>query len=121
MIALLTTTAGVLSEASGEGLSSSKIVVEVLPGLLLGLLSLSLFFKGAALSEKCVRVAPLVNSLFSDGKDNLDDTRQYTVMYINNSLAGFYVKEVRLSMLMAMKITYLGGACLAGWLVQLFT
>eukprot|EP00811_Abedinium_folium_P027067 NODE_4057_length_1942_cov_13.160882.p1 GENE.NODE_4057_length_1942_cov_13.160882~~NODE_4057_length_1942_cov_13.160882.p1 ORF type:complete len:467 (-),score=74.82 NODE_4057_length_1942_cov_13.160882:245-1645(-) len=65
-------------------------------------------FAAAAITEKCQRVPPLVNS-WDFGGDHLDPTRQYVVRYISDSAAGFYVKGVRMSGLMAMKVAYAFG------------
>lgn len=68
------------------------------------------FFKAAAVSEKCSRVAPLVNSMtFDDKPDALDVNRMNTVHFISSSAAGFYIQEVRISASMAMKLMYLTG------------
>jgi len=51
-------------------------------------------------------VPALVNSwMLSEGCRQIDHERQYIVQYISNSAAGFYVKGVRLSTVMALKLT----------------
>jgi hypothetical protein len=62
-------------------------------------------FGAAAVSEKCSRVPPLVNSLVFD-ENPIDYERQYMVQYITSSAAGFYVKGVRLTSTMVLKLTY---------------
>lgn len=65
-------------------------------------------FRAAAVTEKCSRVPALVNSWMMEER-RLDEGRQYIVQYITNCASGFYVKGVRLSAFMAMKLAYLFG------------
>lgn len=65
-------------------------------------------FRAAAVTEKCSRVPALINSWMFTGK-HLDDGRQYIVQHITSSNAGFYVKGVRLTALMALKLMYVFG------------
>jgi len=76
------------------------------------LMLLMVFFRAAAVTEKCSRVPALVNSwTFEEDASNsqIDHGRQYAVQYIMHSGAGFYVKGVRLSAFMALKASYLIG------------
>lgn len=75
------------------------------------LMLLMIFFRAAAVTEKCSRVPALVNSwTFEDEPGSqIDHGRQYAVQYIMHSGAGFYVKGVRLSAFMAIKLSYLIG------------
>lgn len=75
------------------------------------LMLLMVFFRAAAVTEKCSRVPALVNSwtFAEDDGNQIDHGRQYVVQYIMHSGAGFYVKGVRLSAFMAIKMSYLIG------------
>eukprot|EP00747_Dinoflagellata_sp_TGD_P023617 gnl/TRDRNA2_/TRDRNA2_129942_c2_seq1.p1 gnl/TRDRNA2_/TRDRNA2_129942_c2~~gnl/TRDRNA2_/TRDRNA2_129942_c2_seq1.p1 ORF type:complete len:513 (-),score=74.71 gnl/TRDRNA2_/TRDRNA2_129942_c2_seq1:84-1457(-) len=77
--------------------------------VLLGVLTLVTLFKAALVSEKCARVPALVNSFIKHEK-YIDHDRQFVVQYIANSAAGIYVKGVRLTAFMALKVTYILGA-----------
>jgi len=84
----------------------------VYPPVLLLLYSLT---RAAAVSEKCSRVAPFINSWdFPDEEEecleSLHEGRQYIVQYIMQSEAGFYVKGVRLCNFTIMKLCYGFGA-----------
>lgn len=92
------------------------LALEHTPALILGLVTLVLFGDAASVSEHCVRVPALVNSIQTEGP--VDNIRQYVVIYILNSDAGFYVRDVRLTTAMALKITYLVAAACVGLLMQ---
>lgn len=86
----------------------------VYPPVLLLLYSLT---RAAAVSEKCSRVAPFINSWDFPSEETeeydsewLHKGRQYIVQYIMQSEAGFYVKGVRLSNFTVMKLCYGFGA-----------
>lgn len=88
----------------------SSLIPFLLPPVLLALGAFVVFFKAAFVSEKCSRVAPLVNSLtFDDQDDALDSKRMNTVHFISSSGAGFYIQEVRITASMAMKLMYVTG------------
>eukprot|EP00928_Gymnodinium_smaydae_P092905 TRINITY_DN7688_c0_g1_i1.p2 TRINITY_DN7688_c0_g1~~TRINITY_DN7688_c0_g1_i1.p2 ORF type:complete len:480 (+),score=106.52 TRINITY_DN7688_c0_g1_i1:1730-3169(+) len=61
--------------------------------------------RGAAVSEKCSRVPALMNTLRLEGSP-INFERQYVVQYIEHSGAGFYVKGVRLTTFMVLKLAY---------------
>mmetsp|Transcript_85135 Transcript_85135/g.156000 ORF Transcript_85135/g.156000 Transcript_85135/m.156000 type:complete len:100 (+) Transcript_85135:2-301(+) len=65
-------------------------------------------FRAGAISYKCDRVPSLINSL-SFGHD-IDYERQYVVQYIINSMAGFYVLDVRITVEMVVKAAYISCA-----------
>jgi len=68
-------------------------------------------FQAAAVTEKCSRVPAMVNS-WTFEECQMDHGRQYVVQYIMHSAAGFYVKGVRLSAFMALKLAYIFGVVL---------
>jgi len=68
-------------------------------------------FRAAQVTEKCSRVPALVNSWTFEDRQ-IDHGRQYVVQYITHSAAGFYVKGVRLSAYMALKLMYIFGGVL---------
>jgi hypothetical protein len=76
------------------------------------------FFKAAEVSERCLRIPALINSL-NFGKP-VDTRRHYLVEFISYSAAGFYVGEVRLTSAMALKLTYLGCVLVFAALSRLF-
>lgn len=87
------------------------------PILILALVAMILFSKAAAVTEQCTRVPSLINSI--EMEDPVDETRQYVVTYIINSNAGFYVRDVRLTSYMALKIFYVIFAAMVGLVVQM--
>eukprot|EP00928_Gymnodinium_smaydae_P059738 TRINITY_DN4314_c0_g6_i1.p1 TRINITY_DN4314_c0_g6~~TRINITY_DN4314_c0_g6_i1.p1 ORF type:complete len:853 (-),score=109.22 TRINITY_DN4314_c0_g6_i1:105-2663(-) len=112
LVALLMSAVGIWDatnnvECQGR-INLGKKFLQYMPVLILALASLHLFFKAAAVTEKCTRVPSLLNSI--QVSDPIDSDRQYVVHYIQNSAAGFYVKDVRLTAVMAMKTTYIFGA-----------
>jgi len=89
-----------------------KHVWLLLAAVMLGLVDGWLFSQAAEVTEKCARVPSLVNSL-SFGVD-VDTRKHFLVEYIAYSQAGFYVREVRLTAAMAIKLTYIGGLIVFG-------
>ena len=69
--------------------------------------------RAAHITEKAGQVAPLVNSWGFQGEGEdipsiswMDQHRQYAVQYINQSMAGFYLRGARLRVLDVQKIAY---------------
>eukprot|EP00812_Abedinium_dasypus_P015470 NODE_90_length_2151_cov_416.116412.p2 GENE.NODE_90_length_2151_cov_416.116412~~NODE_90_length_2151_cov_416.116412.p2 ORF type:complete len:272 (+),score=88.25 NODE_90_length_2151_cov_416.116412:1036-1851(+) len=62
-------------------------------------------FRMAAVTEKCVHVPAFVNSWYS-GDDAMEQKHHHFVQYILNSSAGFYIKGLRLTTFMVLKVTY---------------
>jgi len=62
------------------------------------------FFRAAEVSERCMRMPSVINSL--NFGECVDAQRHYLVEFINYSAAGFYVWEVRLTTAIALKLTY---------------
>jgi len=80
----------------------------MLPAMVTVLVVARISLHAGAISYKCDRVPPLINSVsFGEG---LDYGRQYVVQYIFNSKAGFYVSEVRITVDMVLKCSYIGVA-----------
>lgn len=61
-------------------------------------------FRAAEVTDRCVRMPSLINSL-SFGR-RMDHERQYVVEYMTNSAAGFYVFNVRITSALALKFIY---------------
>eukprot|EP00928_Gymnodinium_smaydae_P094515 TRINITY_DN7948_c0_g1_i4.p1 TRINITY_DN7948_c0_g1~~TRINITY_DN7948_c0_g1_i4.p1 ORF type:complete len:1079 (+),score=202.75 TRINITY_DN7948_c0_g1_i4:51-3287(+) len=93
-----------------------EMSLEHIPTLILALAALLLFFQATVVTEKCGRVPLLVNAI--PLSNHMDVKRQYVVFYIMNSAAGFYVRDVRLTAFMALKITYAFGAAVFGLLIK---
>jgi len=91
----------------------------LVPGLVACIGIVRLFFLAAAITDKCTRIPPLMNSLsFGVGTERY---RQYIVDYITNSAAGFYVFDVRLSTEMLLKFIYIWGVIAFGLSTQLIS
>lgn len=74
---------------------------------------LRVFVVAAAVTDKCMRVPSLVNSLsFGAGTDR---DRQHLVEYIAHSAAGFYICDVRLTLGMLTKFIYVWAVILFGF------
>lgn len=85
---------------------ASYLAPRLAPLVLMLLNAFAVFFKAATVTEKCSRVPALINS-FEVGKDAVfDHERMYVVQFIQNSAAGFYVHEVKVSMYMFLKASY---------------
>jgi hypothetical protein len=63
-----------------------------------------IFFKAAEVSERCMRMPSVINSL--NFGECVDSRRHYLVQFMSYSAAGFYVGEVRLTTAIALKLTY---------------
>jgi len=63
-------------------------------------------YKAAVVTQKCLRMPALVNSLAIEG-EAINSERQYMVQFIMQSAAGFYVRGVRLTPFMVFKAAYL--------------
>lgn len=107
--AVLLCVADVVRDARSEP-EGALFLTRLVPVMLVACSVVSIFFRAAAVTDKCARVPSLVNSFGHD----MDTGRQYVVEYIINSAAGFYVFEVRLTQAMALKFTYLCGVILLG-------
>ena len=79
-------------------------VYRILPAALVMFGMMRIFFKAAQVTDRCIRVPSLINSV-SVGP-HLDNERQYLVQYILQSAAGFYMFHVRVTSQMTVKITY---------------
>jgi len=78
------------------------------PGILLLLGIMRMQFCAASVSDKCTRVASLINFMsFGEGTER---ERALLVEYIVQSVAGFYVFEVRFTTAIALNIVYFWGA-----------
>jgi len=75
--------------------------------------SMVIFIKAAAVTERCSRVPALVNSMVEEPEEQMNIERQYLVAYITSSDAGFYIKGVRLSAAMIVKMCYICGAIIS--------
>mmetsp|Transcript_85703 Transcript_85703/g.239535 ORF Transcript_85703/g.239535 Transcript_85703/m.239535 type:complete len:952 (-) Transcript_85703:88-2943(-) len=91
-------------EGSPSAISLAKQLFPLLPLLFLVLGAGALQLFGAVVTEKCIRVPALLNAVIFDNED-----RGCIVQYITNSSAGFYVKEVRVTAAMALKLAYIVG------------
>lgn len=95
-------------------------IFSVLAVILLVIADARLFYKAAQVTEKCARVPPLINSL-SFGNSELDPRRHYLVEYMHYSAAGFYVCEVRITTIMAIKLSYVSGILAFGIVTKMTT
>jgi len=78
-------------------------ILLVLPEFLFVVNAARVLFRAASVTDKCVRLPMLINSLSCA---QVDPNRQYVIEFINNSAAGFYVFECRLSTAVALKSMY---------------
>jgi len=83
-----------------------KYALSLLPVVLLSLGAWTHLYCAAAVTEKCSRVPALLNAMAIQHEE-----RQCLVQYVTNSAAGFYVKEVRLTAGIALKLTYATCVC----------
>jgi hypothetical protein len=76
------------------------------------------FFKAAEVSERCVRMPSVINSL--NFGECVDARRHYLVEFMSYSAAGFYVWEVRITSAIALKLTYFCGILAFAGLNELY-
>ncbi|CAE7840600.1 unnamed protein product [Symbiodinium sp. CCMP2592] len=111
-----------MPEILGSALDTALWLGWLYPPLLLFLYAM---YRAASVTEKAMRVAPLVNSWeFEPAEENgetvaLDPGRQYVVQFINQSEAGFYVFGVRISAYMVQKLAYYFLAVTVGLIANL--
>jgi len=95
-----------------------------IPGVCIACWILRMAFMAAAVTEKCVRLPSLVNSLnfVQDQMQNSSfSTKHYLIEYIIHSAAGFYVFDVRLTTSMALKAAHLGCVVAFGLATKILT
>lgn len=85
--------------------SCVQSIFGMLPPVVLALYTL---FRTAAVTEKCIHVPAFVNSWITDGSA-MEQEHHHFVQYIFNSSAGFYIKGLRLTTFMVVKVTYFLG------------
>jgi len=66
------------------------------------------FVRATAVTDKCARVPPLVNSLASENLMDLE--RQYVVQYVLHSDAGFHMFHIKVTFAMVLKVMYVSVA-----------
>jgi len=88
-----------LSDQSDESYGSL-----LFPHVLLTFWISRVFFTAAAVTKKCARVPSLINAC--DFGVPFDEKRQYVVQYVEQSAAGFYVTDIRLTAAMTVKFSY---------------
>lgn len=108
------------SEFNDEGTLSNTIlgflsILVIAPSLAM------LFVKAAVVTEKCSRVPAFVNAMLDEPEEQMNVQRQYLVNYIMNSDAGFYIKGVRLSAAIIVKIFYVLGALVSTLVTTAFS
>jgi len=99
----------------GNGRNSNGIerLLPCLPGGLLIACVAHAFLHAAAVTDRCTRVPPLVNSF-----SVLPEERQRIVEYVVNSGAGFHMFDCRLSMALALKCAHFMGVVAFGLTTQ---
>ena len=97
----------------GDDFETVPLLVEIfssVPLLFLCTLSLRVSAHGAALTEKCRAIPSFVNQIPAN---DIDHNRQYLVRFIQDSSAGFCIRDVKLTQEMFMKQVYVVGALLS--------
>lgn len=79
-------------------------LLPLIPGALVTLCIVRVFFYAAQVTDKCNRVPALVNSI---NPDVIDHERKFVVEHILHSAAGFYVFEVRLTSAIVLRFSYM--------------
>jgi len=75
---------------------------------------LYVFFRAADVTQLCIRVPAIINSM-SFGADKVPYDTQHAAQYIIQSETGFYIEGVRITSSLGVKITYL--VCIVVWAV----
>eukprot|EP00928_Gymnodinium_smaydae_P065476 TRINITY_DN48618_c0_g1_i1.p1 TRINITY_DN48618_c0_g1~~TRINITY_DN48618_c0_g1_i1.p1 ORF type:complete len:722 (-),score=74.63 TRINITY_DN48618_c0_g1_i1:151-2316(-) len=104
---------------AGDGVPSGSLgtlwILSQIPGVILAFLAL---FRSAAVTEKCIRMPSLMNTVRFEGSP-INHDRQYVVQFLEQSAAGFYVKGVRLTSFMVLKLAYFAGVVVFAFLTRI--
>merc|ERR1719323_1448302 len=73
--------------------------------LLIAVAMFRICIRAAALTDKCLNVSPLINSL--PAELDLDEKRMYAVVYVKHSQPGFYICETRLTGAALLRTVYI--------------
>jgi len=100
-----------ISAKSGEAMRSSLMLALLeLPTLMMAFCALVLFAKATVVTEECLGIPALVNSLLLQPGSPISVEGQAFVSFLNNSHAGVYVKGGRLNAMALMNYLYLCSA-----------
>eukprot|EP00812_Abedinium_dasypus_P013156 NODE_6666_length_491_cov_183.577982.p1 GENE.NODE_6666_length_491_cov_183.577982~~NODE_6666_length_491_cov_183.577982.p1 ORF type:complete len:136 (+),score=32.76 NODE_6666_length_491_cov_183.577982:3-410(+) len=103
--ALLLAGAHLVNQNSLTCASCAQCIFGITPAVVLVIHTL---FRAAAVTEKCIHLPAFVNSWISDDSA-MEHKHHHFVQYILNSSAGFYIKGLRLTSFMVLKVTYMLG------------
>lgn len=98
--------------------ASWRALMPLVPGLLTVSLLVRAFLVAAGITDKCVRVPALVNSLCFGV--NTEQRRHLLVEFVRRSDAGFYVFDVRLTTGMALRFMYMWSIIAFGLATNVF-
>jgi len=104
----------IITKSTGKHMDQFMLAVLELPSLMMVLGAFVLFVKAAGVTEACVRVPPVMNSVGVDVDNPINHDRQYLVSFISNSHAGFRIKGNRVDATLLMNYCYLCGAVVCG-------
>mmetsp|Transcript_7678 Transcript_7678/g.19022 ORF Transcript_7678/g.19022 Transcript_7678/m.19022 type:complete len:188 (-) Transcript_7678:100-663(-) len=103
------------------GFRSSEDVFRSMPSsLVMAAVMLVGQYRAAAVTEKCLRVPALMNSLVVQGHP-INGALEFLVQFITQSAAGFYVRGVRLTAFMVLKGAYVCVMVVVGLAMRLST
>jgi len=104
MLMLLLCVVGMLLD--GAGGDRGSIIATLVPVLILSGVMGKVLMHAAEVTGRCRRVPPFINSI-----DTSEEHRcqvQFLVQYIENSAAGYYIREVKITAELALKVIYIG-------------
>jgi len=106
----------IIAKSGGQLLHQWAVMALDFPNLMIALSALQVFIKAACVTETCIRVPPMMNSVKveEEEKTAINYERQYLVTYIIHSQAGFRVKGSRIDATMLMNYCYICGAIACG-------
>lgn len=93
------------------------LVVEMLfslPCCVFAILTARLAFQAAGVTQKCSVMPSMINQIVPEGFDEISYHRSYLVDFITHSGAGFYMKGVRLTHNICVRLAYTFGAVVFG-------
>jgi len=101
----------IIAKSGGQLLHQWAVMALDFPNLMIALSALQVFIKAACVTETCIRVPPMMNSVKveEEEKTAINYERQYLVTYIIHSQAGFRVKGSRIDATMLMNYCYICG------------
>jgi len=104
----------IMTNSGDAGLDQHAWAVLQVPSMMIALTAFILFVKAAGVTETCMRIPPVMNSVLVTVDNSINRDRQYLVSDVLHSQAGFRVKGTLITGTLLMNYCYLCGAIICG-------